>query len=113
MSYTAHELARLLLTMPDETIFVHTESLQGSLHIREVKLCNCEAEIFIYMDNSKNKSDNDIAIENVILELKGKDDLNIFSKCFFNEIDKLIKNGKALSKSEARRIIMQRDNRVQ
>lgn len=45
----SHELAKLLLAMPDEIIFVQTDN--GSFNIKEVKLCGCECEIFIYMED--------------------------------------------------------------
>jgi hypothetical protein len=41
----AHELAKKLLELPDETVFIKTD--KGSFHIKDVKLCSCEAEIFI------------------------------------------------------------------
>lgn len=47
----AHELARKLLEMPNETVFIHTESEKGSFNIKDVKLCECGAEIFIYMED--------------------------------------------------------------
>lgn len=40
-----HELAEMLLKLPNETIFVRTE--HGLKHIDKVYLCECKAEVII------------------------------------------------------------------
>ena len=46
MSYTAHELAKKLLELPDVDIFIQTDD-KGLKHIKDAFLCSCEAEAII------------------------------------------------------------------
>lgn len=48
---TAHEMAKKLLEMPDETVFVDVGKDEGVKNIKEVNLCFCQAEIFITLEN--------------------------------------------------------------
>jgi len=49
MSYTTHELAKKLLELPDEEVFI--QSLNNGLYqIKSVELCKCEAEAIITME---------------------------------------------------------------
>jgi hypothetical protein len=52
---TAHELAKKLLEMPNKEVFLDVRKIKGlenvgSMDIKEVKLCECGAEIFIYIE---------------------------------------------------------------
>ena len=55
---TAHELAEILLQLPDEEIFIDVRKIKGlehvgSMHIETVKLCDCGYEVFIYPDKEE------------------------------------------------------------
>jgi hypothetical protein len=45
----AHELAKKLLEMHDETVFVETD--KGCFHIKDVKMCGCDCEIIIELED--------------------------------------------------------------
>jgi hypothetical protein len=48
---TAHELALILLGLPDIDIFVDMGKKEGLKNIKEVVECDCGAEMFITTEN--------------------------------------------------------------
>ena len=44
---TGHELARQLLALPDQTVFVQSKDNQSLWSINDVHMCTCDCEIII------------------------------------------------------------------